>query len=243
MSKGLPFVTLIFFLSSITLAYQTGTTYRLTLRNGTTLEGTVLNQSADLLIVESSGKELRLSKTELYKAVKLSAAAVERKTTATIEGKPIVPVERKSVATIDRKPVLVKSRVYDWDDLEKLPDLAFASRENEPSETQEPFRSFGGKSEELWIQQALQLGLKSRLAEEQYGESHRSCKPVAVAIKLGKQAENYSACTRAKQLLGEIEQLRAAYRAFLTEARKDSVPVAWLESHYKWARWGEGWKN
>ncbi|HJZ11977.1 MAG TPA: hypothetical protein VJ521_07495, partial [Acidobacteriota bacterium] len=127
------------------------------------------------------------------------------------------------------------TRTYDLEDLNKLPKLSYESKEPSDPVEKKVSRTYGGKSEEYWAAETLRLGLKSKQSEQSYEQLIRDC-------RLPKPSDPLS-CNKAKESVREIQKLSEEYNQLLTEARKASVPIDWLETQYKWIRWGQEWKN
>jgi len=223
MARGLVFIFLVWFLHvSTTLASEPVRFFKFTLKKGEVIQGTVVSQDSKAIVIEyPSGMRLKVNKVDILNVVALDSLTIKNS-------------ENKSGSHVSRK--------YELEDLKGIPQLSYGFRDEQTNEKKNS-KLYGGKGEDFWVSEVMRLALKSRRAEERHDSFYRECRPNAEQTKSSEQFADQSPCTNAKHVMAEIEAIRREYGDFMSRARRASVPVAWLESHYKWVRWSEEWKN
>jgi small nuclear ribonucleoprotein (snRNP)-like protein len=136
-------------------------------------------------------------------------------------------IKRSEIVQANRIP-----RTYTLEDLQNLPRLTYESNASSDKDAKVS-RTYGGKSEEYWITETVRLALKSKKIEDSYDRLTRVCRV----------SKDQAICSRANQTLTDIEKIRKEYNQLLVSARQAAAPIDWLETHYKWIRWGQEWKN
>ena len=218
MVRGLALILCCYLLyPTLGFAYETGLAFKFVLRKGV-VQGVLVSQDNKSVVVQdSSGMKLKLNRKDIVSAIPLSSIANKKN-------------ENKTSRT--------GSRTYLLEDLKRIPSLSISSGENLDSKDKNS-KLYGGKSQDIWVSEVLSLAERSRRAEEShnryYGECNSQAKPA--------DSSGMSACSKAKAALAEIEKIRREYADLMSRARRASVPITWLETHYVWVRWGEQWQN
>jgi methionine-rich copper-binding protein CopC len=216
--------------------------YEVVLKNGKTLDGEVVSESPEMIVLQdSSGVKLHIKKSNID-----SIKTQERnKKTDAIAAHPEKTEPVESDATVVEKPK-TKPRVYTKKDLENMPELTILGDEESPDDValRNEFeeRSMQEKeAEAAWNEEALRIDDQIKDAREAYENNKSFCDKVIPGVEdlregayVYRSAEQYEeqrriACMEAEAAAKDLDKAQAEYEELLEDARKKGIPPGWVD--------------
>ncbi len=225
--------------------------YDVILKNGKSIHGTKVSEDENMIVVQdASGVRINIKKSNVD-ADKTETANQQTKT-ATVEAPepPASATEQKP--PVDPKPVTKKpARKISEEDLEKLREKydlgegtfrekSEGSEELEAENEEQGAESSSEKSEAQWHQESEMHRQRVKQAEERYNRLSEQCeqlKKIAVQThvlvdpqgnELPMQETSQKVCELADSARAKLDEERARYSEFTSEAKQNAVPPGWL---------------
>lgn len=230
----------------ILLAFiSTAYAYDVVLKNGKLIHGTKISEDENLIVVQdATGVRINIKKINVDTA-KTEAANQQATTVQTPQ--PAAPVTPKP--TVQNSAAKKPARKITKEELEKLRDKydlgegTFGKKEKEDSEETEEnsdANTSTEKTEAEWRKEAETHRQKLQQAQEQYNRLNEECaklKQITVqndilvdeqGNQLPIQDTSKQVCDLADSAREKLDDVRADYSEFTTEAKQNAVPPGWL---------------
>ena len=219
--------------------------YDLVLKNGKVIKGTLVSETADIIILkDSSGTQInfKTSALDLDKTKIANTSAPPAEAVKTIETPTTTQsqTESRTAAPQKKKP----ARVMTEKDIQRLRDkydLGEGLYNGRPKESSATASDKEEKSGEDWKAEAQDVTTRVQQAEQFYNQLKQQCerlKGITVQTHILHDAQTgqqlpitetrEEMCNRADDARSRFEDARADYREFMQSARQENVPPGYL---------------
>jgi hypothetical protein len=216
--------------------------YEVVLKNGKILNGKVVSETPEILILkDSSGVKLQIKKNNIDS---IKTQERNQKPDAIPEDRDETELIESDVTDVEKPKT--KPRVYTKKDLENMPELTILGGEENIDEDalKNELEEDSAREKELeaaWNEEALRIDDQIQHAREAYENNQKFCDkviPDAEDLRVSEYSylstEQYEeqrrvACMEAEADAKDLETAEAAYEEFLEDARKKGIPPGWVD--------------